>query len=92
MAYQNSNCQNTNRYSITGIPQMDSMGNMFQIVKNYDHIATCEDSALFYSTEKIELRKLMDSVYAEKRKSIATDKKQNLNLVKRKKIPKPIKY
>jgi hypothetical protein len=92
IVHQTSYCQNLNRYTITGIPHLDCMGNLFQIVKNYDHIATSEDSALFYSTENLEILKLMDSVYAQKRKSIALNKKQNINTVKRKKIPKTINH
>lgn len=49
-------------YTLESIPTYDSMGNLYGIKKEYNHIPTREDSILFNQESDKEIQKMIDSV------------------------------
>ena len=89
------------KYTLTSIPTYDSLGNVYQVNKNYDHIPTSKDSADFLKESRISIHKMIDSFYntnIEKAKFIKTKQKKkkkfqcvlNQNLVMNKAIEERI--
>ena len=49
-------------YTLESIPTYDSMGNLYGVKKEYNHIPTHEDSILFNQESDKEIQKMIDSV------------------------------
>ncbi len=63
--------QTKKEYFIYDIPHYDSVGNLYQAAKTYDHFPTAADSADFFLSAKNKLNEIMNNeqVENEKRKS-----------------------
>ena len=70
------------KYTLTSILTLDSLGNAYQVNKTYDHIPTSKDSADFLKESRISIHKMIDSFYntnIEKAKFIKTKQKKKKN-------------
>lgn len=49
-------------YTLSSFPTYDENGNAYQVVKEYDHLPTAEDSANFKVESRARINRMIDSV------------------------------